>query len=486
VEEVLKLKITIKALLVNVDNDKKLILNNLMKVFCSSIRYSFKRILEGNKIGDIEKSAASKYELNIRQAKDSVEDARQIIASQSSLVRLNYENYSKKICSLEKQLANEKISSLKRSALLSKLDKRKRKQQYLKSHIESNTIPPVIFGGKDNFIKRCKGLISHEQWEVLRSNRIYSRGDKTKKGNPNLRVIIKDNMTYLEVSTLERDKNNRALKIQVPIYLPQKLSKKTSKINGINYRQIFLDFLKTGSAYQVEVIRKEDKYYVHLTFEAVAKEILYKSDEKILGIDTNPDGFAVTIIDSTGNYRGAYYLREHELLYARSNRRENLCGEIVKKLTSLAKENNCGIAVEDLKFKDDKDVKAKISRVTHQFVYSKLLTMLEASCIREGIELIKVKPQYTSKIGLYKYCHQYGLCVHNGAALVIGRRAYGFKEKVPEILIDKFAGDKENFSKINEWKKWSIIHNSIKKKMKEVKSLSFWITNRKKILDLSI
>lgn len=478
--------ITIKALLVNVDNDKKLILNNLMKVFCSSIRYSFKRILEDSKIGDIEKSAARKYELNIRQAKDAVENARQIIASQSSLVRLNYENYSEKICSLEKQLGNENIGLLKRKSLLSKLDKRKRKQQYFKNHIDSNTIPPVIFGGKDNFIKRCKGLISHEQWEALRSNRIYSRGDKTKKGNPNLRVIIKDNMTYLEVSTLERDKNNRALKIQVPIYLPQKLSKKTSKINGINYRQSFLDFLKTGAAYQVEVIRKEDKYYVHLTFEAAAKEIIYKSDEKILGIDTNPDGFAVAIVDSTGNYRGAYYLREHELLYARSNRRENLCGELVKKLTSLAKENNCGIAVEDLKFKDDKDVKAKISRITHQFVYSKLLTMIEASCIREGIELIKVKPQYTSKIGLYKYCHQYGICVHNGAALVIGRGACGFKEKVPEILVYKFAGDKEDFTKLNEWKKWSIIHNSIKKKMKEVKSLSFWITNRKKILDLSI
>lgn len=70
-----------RALLINVDNDKKIILDNLMRVFCSAIRYSFKRLLENKSIGDIEKSAARDYGLNIRQAKDAVENARQIIAS---------------------------------------------------------------------------------------------------------------------------------------------------------------------------------------------------------------------------------------------------------------------------------------------------------------------------------------------------------------------------------------------------------------------
>lgn len=39
----------------------------------------------------------------------------------------------------------------------------------------------------------------------------------------------------------------------------------------------------------------------------------------------------------------------------------------------------------------------------------KVLIMLEAACYKEEIELVKVHSAYTSKIGLYKYCHQYGM-----------------------------------------------------------------------------
>jgi len=56
----------------------------------------------------------------------------------------------------------------------------------------------------------------------------------------------------------------------VPIYLSQKPSKKTGKINGINYRQMVLDYLKTGSAYQVEILRRDSRYYVHITIEEEA------------------------------------------------------------------------------------------------------------------------------------------------------------------------------------------------------------------------
>jgi len=57
-------------------------------------------------------------------------------------------------------------------------------------------------------------------------------------------------MTYLEVSTLEKTKTNRAIKIQIPIYLPQKLSRKTGKVNGNNYREMFLNYLETKEAYR--------------------------------------------------------------------------------------------------------------------------------------------------------------------------------------------------------------------------------------------
>ena len=472
-----------RAILINMEQEQKQTIDELMTVFCSAIRYSFNRIIEGKKILDIEKDVARKYGLNSRQGKDAVENARQTIVSQRELVKMEYDNYTKKVETIKRHLQKQNISEKKRNALLKKLDKRMRKQEYFKTFIDTSTIPPVTFGTKALFIKRCKGLIKKEEWQSARSNRIYSRGDKTKVGNPNLRIVIINNMSYLEISTLEKTETNRAIKIKVPIYLPQKLSKKTGMINGINYRGLFLDHLKTEEAYQVEIIRRDGKYYCHITFELPAKEPIHTGHNGIIGIDTNPDGFALTMIDSKGNYKWHKSLKQHELLYAPSNRRKNLCGELVKEVIQIAKENNCGIAIEDLKFENDRDVSSKFARIKHQFIYSTLLQMLEASCYKEGIEIIKVKPQYTSKIGLYKYCHQYGMEVHNGAAMVIGRRSYKLKEKVPKILKDKFISDIDKFNKKNEWGKWAEVSKIIKRKVGENPGL--WIKQRKDILGIS-
>jgi IS605 OrfB family transposase len=476
-----------KAILVNETENDKNVIDNMMLVFCSAIRYSFKRQLEGIKISELEKIVSDKYNLNIRQAKDAVESARQTILSQKELIKMNYEDYSKKVKAIEKILndKDKKLSEKKRNALLSKLAKRQRKLNYWKNFIDTNTIPSVTFGTKEMFLRRCKDLISNKEWKDCRNNRFYSRGDKSKCGNPNLRVIIKDNMSFLEISTLEKTKTNRAIKIQVPIYLPQKLSKKTGKINGINYRELFLNYLKTGEAYQVEMIKKNDKYYCHITFELPKAEITCTGHYGMLGIDTNPDGFALTMVDNKGNYKWHTYLKQHELLYAKGNRRENLCGELVKQVTLIAKTYGVGISIENLKFKNDKDVSSKFARIKNNFIYSKLLTMLEIACYREGIELLKVHPAYTSKIGLYKYCHQYGMVVHNGAAMTIARRSYKFKERVPQILIDKYVNEKykDKFSYYHEWKKWSMIDKNIKKK-DEVKRPDFWIVNRKKLLGI--
>jgi len=476
-------KITIQAVLLNVSVEYEKTLNDMMLIFCTAIRYSFKRLLEGYKIGDLEKDVAFKYNLNIRQAKDAVESARQTIQSQKELLKLNYNNYNKKEKSIEKQLNNEKLSEKKRNALIKKLEKRNRKLNYYQQLIDKNKIPSLIFGTKKMFLRRCKGLISNEEWKNCRNNRLYSRGDKTKNGNPNLRIIIKNNRSYLEISTLTKTETNRAIKIQIPIYLPQKLSKKTGKVNGNNYREMFLNYLETKEAYQVEILKRNNKYYVHITFEMKQINPIYTNENGVIGIDTNPDGFALTYIDNKGNYKWHRYLKQHELLYARSNRRKNLCGELVKQAIEIAKINKSGVSIENLKFKDDKDVQSKFARTKHQFIYKALLTMLESACKREGIEIKKVKPQFTSKIGLYKYCHQYGMDVHNGAAMVIGRRSYKLKEKVPKILKDKLIENKEEFNKKSEWSKWSIINNIIKGKVGEEPDL--WIKNRKQTLRLT-
>jgi len=71
------MKTTIKAQLVNVLEGHTDIINHMMLVWCSAMRYAFNQLKRCVPKGDLEKEIASKYNLNIRQAKDAVEDARQ-------------------------------------------------------------------------------------------------------------------------------------------------------------------------------------------------------------------------------------------------------------------------------------------------------------------------------------------------------------------------------------------------------------------------
>jgi len=47
----------------------------------------------------------------------------------------------------------------------------------------------AIFGGKKNWKKLISGLITKEQWHDTRDLELYSRGDRTKNDNPNIRII---------------------------------------------------------------------------------------------------------------------------------------------------------------------------------------------------------------------------------------------------------------------------------------------------------
>jgi len=50
----------------------------------------------------------------------------------------------------------------------------------------------------------------------------------------------------------------------------------------------------------------------------------------------------------------------------------------------------------------------------------------------KGVEVIEINPPYTSVIGMLKYAPQLSIDKHIAGAYVIGRRALGFKEDMPE------------------------------------------------------
>jgi IS605 OrfB family transposase len=483
------------GIILELTNEQKQYLDNLMERYCAAVRWSFKRLLNGWKTQAVRLAVQGKFSLNSRQAGDAVYDAQATIKSQHKLVKLHYENAKARVEFTEKRIDQAK-SPAKIAKLQRRLDKEQRKLAKWQHYLETNTFPPVVFGGKKLFRQRCKGNITREAWQEARTGRYLSRGDKTKGGNLNTRLYQIDSQIYLDIAAdpIQTGKTIRYNRITVPVYLAHKPSKKTGQINGINYRQMILEYLKTGNAYQVEILRKNGKYYIHVSIEEQTPVPL--KSYGAIGIDTNPDGLGIAIMDYLGRYRGSRWLSEGEWTYARSTRRTNLIGEKAKQVVTLAKEKGYALAVEDLQFKNDKSITAKFNRMSHGFVWSKFLAHIDRCAAREGVPVIKVKPAFTSIIGILKYQHMYGISSHESAGYAIARRALGFNDdKVPKLLLDKMIRKKPEFKQLTGtlrgtgWKKWSAVKKAVLARLtkltkRKVKSLVSWQVHRKNVLGI--
>jgi hypothetical protein len=87
------------------------------------------------------------------------------------------------------------------------------------------------------------------------------------------------------------------------------------------------------------------------------------------------------------------------------------------------------------------DGKATLRKRLHNWNAKKFLRKLKRVAMLKGVEVIEVNHAYTSVIGMLKYAPQLNIDKDVAGAYVIGRRALGFKEDMPEnyerLLKDK-------------------------------------------------
>jgi predicted transposase len=183
---------TVRVMKIVSDDETQLrSLDELMRVFCSAKRYAFNRLLEGRKAKDIIKHLQYQFRLNKRYAEDAVLLAQSLIYSQRELLPMRLEDVQAKIEKTERKIVDYQYGRKTPrkvdlptclGRLHQRLEKLKAKEAELQDHLNAGTIPTVIFGGKQHFYKRLKGKITNEEWKDVRSNQLYARGDKSKKG----------------------------------------------------------------------------------------------------------------------------------------------------------------------------------------------------------------------------------------------------------------------------------------------------------------
>lgn len=165
-------------------------LDQLMKVFCSAVRFAFNRLVEGKESGELIKQVSTLFHLNKRYSEDAVLQVQEIISSQQKLLPDRITNVQGKIKKNEQKIDDyetgkktpKKVSiEVCLQGLQGRLAKLKQKEMDLVTCQKNGTIPKVIFGGRKNFYQRLKEKMTKEEWQDLRSNSLYARGDKSKK-----------------------------------------------------------------------------------------------------------------------------------------------------------------------------------------------------------------------------------------------------------------------------------------------------------------
>jgi IS605 OrfB family transposase len=371
-----------------VNREEKEQILKLMRSFSSAVRFSYKRLLEGFTTLQAYTITRQKFpELNSHYVNCAVEKAREIFQS----------------CKARGQ--NPKKLIFGGRALFEKLKK---------NHLQG---------------RRLKEL--KRKWREKRQGTLISIGAKhiTHKGNLNLRFI-----------PAEKGKNNFLLRIALKnrkfilAKVKRDLSGKSDKW------ALFLAKILSGEQfpYTVELKLKDGQIYGFVKFSLDVPPQTITKEKGVIGIDVNarPFHLALAEVSPDGNlqsYKSIYL--SHLLKYKSRNRKEYEEWLIAHEIIKFAKEKGKAIAVEDIqKLPKGKrgDGKAKLRKILQFFSYRRILKKIESLANQKGIEVVKVNPAFTSVIGMMKYCPQYFIDKDIAGAYVIGRKALGFQEKIPE------------------------------------------------------
>jgi IS605 OrfB family transposase len=203
---------------------------------------------------------------------------------------------------------------------------------------------------------------------------------------------------------------------------------------------------KNYFAYTVELKLRNGEVYGSVSFEIPMPEVRYTKENGVIAIDTNasPIHLAIAEVSKTGELVSYQTVNLHHLLGLFQNSKDYQEWILAHKIVDLAIQKGKAIAVENLKKLKRGirgDGKAELRKRLHQWNAKKFLQKLKRVAMLKGVEVIEVNPAYTSVIGMLKYAPQLNIDKDIAGAYVIGRRALGFKEDMPEnyerLLKDK-------------------------------------------------
>ena len=307
--------------------------------------------------------------------------------------------------------------------------KAKRKQ------IEETGGRSVVFGGRKNFVRRCKGLISHEDWCEMRMIPICSIGESLNKTNRKFRVNLSEN-----VIVFQPDRKTR-IRLEIPKVIRGEYARILKQVEYAQDHNLF------------PITYKLDMDYVYITLDetdAFEKKANNFVENRVFAIDMNPNYIGWTVIDWKDEDQ--YNIIDHGTISIKkindfdsslwkfhtdssdpiklyvSNKRDHEICEVSKRLVTMAFHYSCQLfVIEDLdmKSKDCGQGKKYNKLVNSNWCRDKLVNNLTKRCNIFSIKFIRVKPQYSSFIGNIVFRSE-NLPDMELASIEISRRGFEF------------------------------------------------------------
>ena len=301
----------------------------------------------------------------------------------------------------------------------------------------------LIFGGKKNFIDRCKNRITKDEFLDKRLSKLYIIGEANQHGNRF--IVINEDLQSFTFKPTIKDK--------IILTVDGRYKRYKSILNKLYYLQ---------QDKEISITYQLDNEYIYLTYDEslLEKHIDYKPvKNRVFAIDLNPNYVGWSVVDWKNSKEfdvvksGVISIKElndidfnlkgkpsdsKERIYI-NNKRIFETYEIGKLLVNIAKHYRCeifGLEELNIKSKDTDKGKHFNKLVNNVWNRTKLVNNIKKRCNVYSIRVMLVKPNYSSFVGNFLF-RDLKLPDMTLSSIEIGRRCYEFKTQYINKTKDK-------------------------------------------------
>ena len=180
------------------------------------------------------------------------------------------------------------------------------------------------------------------------------------------------------------------------------------------------------------IVKRKGRYYLHCVFEfqVVDSDVVTRSNYGTIGLDFNKGFVTLSETNQYGHLVKTEFMSYH---FKSGNKTKTDLQAIANHVVRLALITGKDVCIENLDFrvtksKTEAKIGKKYNEMLHSLAYREFSEALESVTYRNGVELHKVNPAWTSWLAERIYCKPMKLNIHTGASYVIARRGQGYKD----------------------------------------------------------